>query len=104
MITLSFRNQRELENFIVRVATPLAQKIAKTEAENAVSARFSFRAKKDSASATSSYGMATRNPVGGQGGNIGNAGTVTGSTAGNVALQRLLAILDSMAFIKNETT
>lgn len=106
---ITFRSQKDLEAFIARVAKPLVEKAATKAAADAITEKMAFRSKKETASATSSYQIGTRNPTGQGGGNIGAAGTVTGSvTAHNgvelPALVNLLAVLDSIGFIKNETT
>lgn len=101
-----FKSQRELESFIARVVTPLAEKIADKKVKEAMA----FRSKKETSSATSSYQIGTRNPTGQSGGNIGAAGIVSGSRSASAlgvpipALTSLLRTLDSIGFIKNQTT
>lgn len=106
---ITFKNERELKAYIERTARPVAEQAAKRATTDLFAKRFSFRAKKETSSATSSYQIGTRNPTGQGGGNIGAAGTVTGTriaTSGSPvpALTSLLAVLDSIGFIKNETT
>lgn len=134
MIQLQFKTQRELENFIVKVATPIAKKMAM----EAVDSKLHFRAKVDVAAPSSalqvqqkfsgalplsggtltgkltasdgSYFDATLGAsIGGTRVGFYGAGprtkiVVFGSKGGNAALAALLNALDNLGLISDATT
>lgn len=53
-INLSFRSRKELENFIVSVATPIADRVARKHIDSAKREIGAFRKKRDTATPQSS--------------------------------------------------